>query len=220
MNAVMTLYRSSIGKKAVVAVTGAIMFGFITVHMIGNLLIFAGPDTYNGYAAALQANQGLVWGNRILLLVALIAHVYTIIVLTQANRAARPDAYGKGLKPQATTSAALYMRWGGMAIFFFVIYHLLHLTVGVAHPDFIAGNVYHNMVTGFTLQPWTAGIYLVAMVALSMHLYHGVWSMLQTLGLNHPRYNDLRKKGAMTFAGAVLVGNCSMPIAILAGIIG
>jgi len=220
MNAVMTLYRSSIGKKAIVAVTGAAMFGFVLVHMIGNLLIFAGPDALNGYAATLQSNAGVLWGARLGLLSVLFVHVYTIIELTKANRAARPNAYAKGLKHKESTAASRYMRWGGLALLLFIIFHLLHLTVGVAHPDFIHGNVYHNVVSGFKVWPWAAGIYIAAMVALSMHLYHGVWSMLQTLGLNHPKYNDLRKKAAMGFAGLIFIGNCSMPIAILAGIIG
>jgi len=220
MNAVMTLYRSSIGKKAIVAVTGAAMFGFVLVHMVGNLLIFAGPDSINAYAEALQSNAGILWGARLGLLAVLFAHVYTIIGLTKINREARPDAYGKGLKHKESTAASRYMRWGGVALLLFIIFHLLHLTGGVVHPDFIKGNVYHNMVSGFKLQPWVAIIYITAMVALSMHLYHGVWSMLQTLGLNHPKYNDLRKKAAMGFAGLIFIGNCSMPIAILAGIIG
>lgn len=219
MNAVMSLYRSSIGKKAVVAVTGAIMFGFVLVHMAGNLLIFAGPEAYNGYAETLQSNQGVVWAVRLTLLGALAAHVVTVIELTRMNRSARPEGYGKGLSNKAATAASKAMRFGGVALLLFIIYHLLHLTAGVAHPEFVKGDVYHNMVTGFTTQPWAAGIYLVAMVALAMHLYHGAWSMFQTLGFNHPRYNDARKKFATAFAALIFIGNCSMPIAILAGII-
>ncbi len=219
MSAVMSLYRSSIGKKAVVAVTGAILFGFVLVHMTGNLLIFAGRETYNAYAESLQSNRGLVWLVRLVLLGSLTAHVITIIELTKMNHAARPQGYGKGLTRKAATPASKAMRFGGVALLLFIIYHLLHLTAGVAHPDFVEGDVYRNMVTAFSTQPWAAGIYLIAMVALAMHLYHGAWSMFQTLGFNHPRYNGARKKFATAFAALIFVGNCSMPIAILAGII-
>jgi succinate dehydrogenase / fumarate reductase cytochrome b subunit len=219
MNAVMTIYRSSIGKKAVVAVTGLIMFGFVFVHMAGNLLVYAGPEAYNAYAESLQANQALVWGVRLVLLGSLVAHVATIIQLVQMNGAARPQRYGKGLRYRASTPMSRHMKLGGLVLLAFIIYHLLHLTVGVAHGDFIRGDVYHNMTTGLK-NPIVGVAYIVSMVALAAHLNHGAWSMMQTLGFNHPRYNDARKKFAMGFAGLILIGNASMPIAAMFGVIG
>ncbi len=218
MNAPMSLYRTTIGKKIAMAVSGLILVGFVYVHMAGNLLIFAGPTTYNAYAEALQSKPALVWLVRLVLLAAVVIHVASAIALIRLDRAARPQRYVAAVRTQATTAAAKLMRLGGITLLLFIVYHLLHLTVGVAHGDFIRGDVYHNMVTGLS-HPLVAGFYILSMLALGAHLHHGVWSMLQTLGLSSDRLEGPLKKLSLAMGLVIVVGNCSMPIAILAGLI-
>lgn len=225
MAAATALYRSTIGKKAIMAVTGIILYGFVIVHMIGNLKVFEGPEGFNAYShflrvvgePALPAGT-LLWLIRIVLLVSVVAHVVAAIQLTRIDNAGRPVAYQKVRRKQASF-ASLTLRWGGTAIFFFVIYHLLHFTVGSAHPQFIEGEPYHNLVYGFTAQPWTAGVYLVAVAALGTHLYHGVWSATQTLGLNNRRYDKLFRMVAVLSGVGLFVGFATIPVVVLLGII-
>jgi succinate dehydrogenase / fumarate reductase cytochrome b subunit len=209
------MYRSAIGKKAMMAATGVILFGFVVVHMLGNLLFFLGPDALNAYGEALQSNVVLVWGGRMVLLGAVALHIVSAAQLAHLNRQARPQAYAK-LSPQNSSYASRTMYWSGPMLAAFVLYHLAHLTAGSAHPDFVRGDVYHNVVMGFS-QPLVVVIYVAAMAMLGMHLYHGAWSMFQSLGFNHPRYTPMLKRLAKTAAAAIVVANCSIPIAVLAG---
>ncbi len=137
MQAVLSLYRTTIGRKVAMAVTGAIYLGFVLAHMLGHLIAFAGSEAYNAYAATLQANAGVVWAVRIVLLAAIVIHIASAVSLVKANAAARPQAYAGGRKDTRTTAAAKTMRFGGIFLIFFLVYHILHLTVGAAHRELV-----------------------------------------------------------------------------------
>ena len=211
--------RSSIGRKVIMAVTGAILFGFVLVHMIGNLQVYLGPEAMNHYAVFLrQVLHGTgLWIARAILLAAVILHIWSATSLTLTSRKARPIGY-REQKWRESTYASRTMRWGGVIILLFVIYHLLHFTTGTLHPSFIEGDVYHNFVAGFRSVPVSL-FYIFAMLALGLHLRHGLWSMCQTLGVSHPRYIRAARIGAWAFAILIVVGNISFPLAVLAGIV-
>ena len=218
------IYRSAVGKKAVMAVTGVILFGFVLVHMIGNLKLYEGPDKLNNYAGWLREvgspavpTSGLLWIARLVLLAAVVLHIWAAWQVTRMSRGARPQRYSKR-RPVRMTYASRTMRWGGVIILLFVIYHLLHFTTGTVHGDFIEGDVYHNVVSGFQ-NWWVSLFYIVAQVALGFHLYHGLWSLFQSLGWNQPRFNPWRRWFAHAFAWIVTLGNISFPVAVLTGLI-
>jgi len=210
---------STIGRKVVMAVSGIVLVGFVFVHMLGNLLLYAGPDAINAYGRELREllhGAGL-WVARAVLLAAVVAHIWAAWSLTLENRAARPVAY-RQWKAKDSTYASRTMRWSGVIVLAFIVYHLLHFTFGTVHPDFIEGDVYHNLVAGFRV--WPASLfYIVAMVLLGFHLHHGVWSMLQTLGLSHPGYRARARAFAAAFAVVLVLGNISFPLAVLFGIV-
>jgi succinate dehydrogenase / fumarate reductase cytochrome b subunit len=217
---------SAVGKKAVMAVSGIVLFGFVLFHMLGNLKLYEGPLTLNEYARFLrQAGApvvppgGLLWVARTVLLAAVVLHVWAAWSLTRMSRAARPRGYARR-EAVAMSYSSRTMRWGGVIILLFVVYHLAQFTWGFswAHPDFVPGDVYHNVVTGFRIWPVSL-FYVAAQVALGFHLYHGLWSIFQTLGWNHPRYNPWRRAFAQVFAWVVTLGNISFPLAVLAGVI-
>ena len=214
-----TLMGSSVGKKVVMAVTGIILFGFVVVHMVGNLQAYMGPEALNAYAVWLREllhGAGL-WIARIVLLVAVVLHIWAATALTIGNVRARPAGY-RMLRHERSTYASRTMVWSGPILALFIVYHILHFTTGTLHPDFVEGDVYHNFVAGFRVVPVSA-FYILAMLALGYHLYQGAWSMLQTLGLAHPRYDRLRMAFAGVFTGIVVVGNISFPVAVLLGVI-
>jgi succinate dehydrogenase / fumarate reductase cytochrome b subunit len=214
-----TLFSSSIGRKWMMAVTGLVLFGFVLAHMTGNLLVYLGPEALNEYGEFLREflhGAGL-WVARAVLLAAVALHIWAAISLSLENAAARPIGYRR-VHHESSTYASRTMIWGGPILALFIVYHLLHFTTGQAHPSFVHGDVYHNFVVGFS-NPIVVGVYVVAMLALGLHLYHGVWSMLQTMGLSHPRYDATRKTAAAAFAAVVVAGNVSMPVAVLAGIV-
>jgi succinate dehydrogenase / fumarate reductase cytochrome b subunit len=212
-----TFFGSTIGKKVVMGVTGIALFGFVLAHMVGNLQLFMGPETLNAYGEALREfGHGMgLWVARGGLLTAVILHIWAATSLTLASLKARPVGY-RATRHRESTYASRTMRWSGPIVFVFIIYHLLHFTLGTVHGSFIPGDVYHNVVTGFQVWP-VAVFYMVAMLALGFHLWHGVWSMLQSLGLSHPRWNALRRAFATIFTTVVIGGNLSFPIAVLAG---
>jgi succinate dehydrogenase / fumarate reductase, cytochrome b subunit len=213
-----------IGKKAVMAGTGVILFGYVVAHLIGNLQIYSSnPEQINIYAAFLHnpANTGLLWGARLALLAAVVLHVLASVQLWLLKREARPIAYYKKADVPASY-AARTMMWSGPIIAFFVVFHILHLTAGSIpglpvneisehHP-----NVRANVIAGFS-NPVVAGFYIVAMILLCLHLFHGLWSMFQSLGVNHPQYTPLLKKFAAAAAIAICLGNISIPISVLLG---
>jgi succinate dehydrogenase / fumarate reductase, cytochrome b subunit len=218
------LYRSAVGKKAVMAVSGLVLFAFVLGHMLGNLKLYMGPRAINDYAAFLRSAGApelppgaLLWTVRLVLLAAVGLHMGAAWQVSRASWAARPHAYA--VRPRIhTTYASRTMRWGGVIILLFVIYHLLHLTWGTLHPSFVPGDVYHNVVSGFQVW-WVALFYVAAQVALGFHLYHGLWSLFQSLGGNHPRFNRWRNGFAHAFAWIVTLGNVSFPLAVLAGVV-
>ncbi|MBL8177220.1 MAG: succinate dehydrogenase cytochrome b subunit [Bryobacterales bacterium] len=208
---------SPIGKKAVMAATGFILFGFVTGHMLGNLQIYLGPEKLDAYAEFLQQTKGLLWGARITLLICVALHVTAAIQLALLQKKARPQAYVK--KTSAGSSyASRTMYWSGPILLAFIVFHLLHFTTGQAHPDFQHGAVYRNVVTGFQSAPASL-FYIVAMLLLGAHLYHGIWSMFQSVGINHPKYTPVFKKLAALMAAVLVGGNVSIPVAVMTGLI-
>jgi succinate dehydrogenase / fumarate reductase cytochrome b subunit len=215
----LTFLGSSIGKKVVMAATGLVLYAFVVGHMIGNLQIFLGPEAINEYAEFLQHflhGQG-IWLARAGLLVAVGLHVWTAVSLTLANWAARPVGY-REWQAVESTYASRTMVWSGPLLAAFVLYHLAHFTLGSAHPEFVAGEVFRNVVLGFR-NPFVSAFYVLAMVALGLHMYHGFWSMLHTLGLSHPRWNRVRRGASLALAWVVVLGNVSIPLAVLAGLV-
>jgi succinate dehydrogenase / fumarate reductase cytochrome b subunit len=208
---------SSIGKKVVMAGSGAVLFGFVVAHMVGNLQVYLGPAALNGYAEKLRAFPALLWAARLGLLVAVLLHVWSAWSLTRLSRAARPVGY-RLRESRESTYASRTMRWGGVILLLFIVYHLMHFTFGNAHPSFVHGDVFHNFVAGFQSVA-VSGVYIAAMIALGFHLYHGVWSMMQTVGLSHPRYDRLRHTFAALVAVVVVAGNVSFPLAVLTGLL-
>ena len=216
----LTLFDATIGKKAIVAVTGVVLFGFVIVHMLGNLQVFLGPEVMNGYAATLKSNALILWGARSVLLLSVVLHIAFSIQLVLESNQARPVAY-RTKHSIATTYAARTMKFSGPLLALFIVYHLAHFTwpgVAMGAYQHDPHDVYSNFVNGFRV-PWVTAIYLLAQAALGLHLYHGAWSLFQTLGLNHPRYNRLRENLPRALAFLVVAGNVSMPLAVLAGII-
>jgi succinate dehydrogenase / fumarate reductase cytochrome b subunit len=229
MNAgVLTLYRSSIGKKVIMAVTGVVGIGFVLLHMYGNLKAFIGPEYFNTYAEGLRTmgapifgHTHLLWIARIVLLAAVVLHVWAAWSLYQESQRARSTKYVKHNTLQANP-AALYIRFGGVVIFIFIILHLMHFTWGIpgVHPDFRPGDAYHNLVTGFQSYAYLPAIfYLIATVALGFHLYHGAWSMFQTLGLNNHLYTQPLRALSLILALVISIGFAAVPAAVLLGII-
>lgn len=225
MRRVFSIWDSTVGKKIMMAATGVILIGFIVVHMLGNLKVYQGPEAFNHYAEGLRTlgepflGRGqLLWILRIVLLVAVLIHIVAAVQLVLHSRRARAIGYRKYENDMVFSYASRTMTWGGIIILAFVVYHLLHLTFGSAHPQFIHGNVYHNFVIGF--QSWPVSIaYIAAMIPLGFHLYHGFWSMLQTFGATNPKVNRVRRPIAAGLALIVVLANISFPVAVLAGIV-
>ena len=217
-------YEAPIGKKAVMAITGVMLVGYVFAHLLGNLQIYSSdPEQINRYAAFLHnpSNAVALWAARSVLLLAVVLHIIAAVQLWLQNRAARPVGYVK--KADVPTSyAARTMIWSGPIVAAFVVFHVLHLTAGAVVPLRELGpnmpDVRYNVITGFS-NPWISGFYILAMILLCLHLYHGIWSMFQSVGISHPRYTPMLKKAAAVLSILVAVGNCSIPIAVLAGLL-
>ena len=218
MNRLRLLWDSSVGKKVVMAVTGLIMVAYLITHVLANLLVFQGPSNINAYSAFLHGTGGALWAARLVLLAALVLHVIAAVQLAGRRFEARPVGYAAGRKPQVSTWGSRTIRWGGGIILVFLIYHILHFTVGTAHPDFVEGDPYHNVATGFR-NPVVVILYLIAMAAVGLHLYHGVWSSGRSLGTSPPSPNPLRRTVAMVLALVIWLGFTVIPIAVYAGVI-
>jgi succinate dehydrogenase / fumarate reductase cytochrome b subunit len=210
-------YTAPIGKKVVMAITGAILFGFVLGHMAGNLQVFLGREAFDHYAVLLRTIPELLWGIRILLLVSVILHIVAAVQLTALQNKARPVGYKKK-KAVESSYASRTMMWSGPIIAAFLVYHLLHLTFGTVHPSFEEGHVYDNVIAGFRVIPVSIA-YIVSMVLLGMHLNHGVWSMFQSLGVSHPRYSVGLRRFANIFSILVTAGFISVPLAVMTGIV-
>ena len=218
------LYRSAIAKKAVMAVSGVVLFGFVLGHMAGNLKIFQGTEKFNAYSEWLRVvgypllpYGGALWLIRVVLLVAVVAHIWSAVELTRMNRRARPDEYARR-RALHHDYASRTMRWSGVLLGFYVVYHLMHFTFGNVHHDFVAGDVYHNLISGFRLWPISA-VYIAANVFLGLHLYHGLWSMFQSFGWNDSGYGGWRRRFAITFSVLVTVGFISVPVAVMTRVV-
>jgi len=212
-------WETTVGKKAIMAVTGVILFGFVVAHLLGNLQIYLPPEKINHYSEALRAVPALLWGARITLFVSVCLHIWASFELWLLQRAARPIGYVKKVNAHSTY-ASRTMIWSGPIVLAFVIFHLLHFTFGVVHPGglFDKHNVYNNVVTGF--QYWPVSLfYIIAMILLCYHLYHGLWSMFQSLGFSHPVYTPWIQRLAKIVAILIAVGNISIPVSVLAGFI-
>lgn len=229
MNVVAGFFKSSLGKKYVMAITGMGLFVFVVGHMLGNLQIFLGPESINRYGSFLQSLGELLWAARIGLIVLVLLHIWSAVKLSAENKAARPVSYGD-YKPVGSSYASRTMLMSGLIIAAFIIYHLLHFTVQTpaingAGRDFVQlhdekgrHDVYRMMVMGFSV--WYVSLfYIIAMVLLSLHLSHGVSAMFQSLGLKNRSWKPFIDGFAKFIAIALLIGYCSIPIAVLLGIV-
>jgi succinate dehydrogenase / fumarate reductase, cytochrome b subunit len=212
------LWDSSVGKKVIMAVTGLIMVAYLITHVLANLLVFQGPATINAYSAFLHGTGGALWAARLVLLAALVLHIIAAVQLAARQVEARPAGYAGGRTPQVSTWASRTIRWGGALILIFLVYHILHFTVGTAHSNFLAGNPYHNVANGFR-NPLVVLVYLIAMAAVGLHLYHGVWSSGRSLGVSPPSPHPLRRTIALTLALLIWLGFTIIPIAVYAGVV-
>jgi succinate dehydrogenase / fumarate reductase cytochrome b subunit len=218
MNQAARFYEASIGKKVVMAVTGFILFGYVVGHLIGNLQVYIGREQINSYAEFLHSHVILLWIARVVLLAAVGLHILSSLQLWMLKRKARPLGYVKEDDPPSGY-ASRTMLWSGPIIAAFVVFHILHLTTGSLGLPFRELDAYDNLVNGFRIIP-VAIAYIVAISLLCLHLYHGVWSMFQTLGVSHPGYSLLLKRLAAIFAICIAIGYISIPISVLTGIIG
>jgi succinate dehydrogenase / fumarate reductase, cytochrome b subunit len=218
MNRLRLFWVSSVGKKAVMAVTGLIMVAYLITHVLANLLVFQGPASINAYSAFLHGTGGALWVARLVLLAALVLHVIAAVQLASRRLEARPQRYAGGREPQVSTWASRTIHWGGVLILAFLVYHILHFTIGTAHPSYVEGNPYHNVTTGFG-DVVVVAIYLVAMAAVGLHLYHGVWSSGRSLGVSPPSPRPLRRQIALALALLIWLGFTVIPIAVYAGVV-
>lgn len=217
-------YRSDIGKKWVMAITGIALLAYVLVHMVGNLKLYLGPEEIDSYGEALRDLGGdlvphtsILWALRVGLVAAFVLHVVAAAQLTISNRRAR----GRYRAPRdyvAANFASRTMRWTGIIVAAFVLYHLADLTWGWTNPDYVRGAVYHNVVESFSRVP-VAAFYILANVLLGIHIFHGAWSMFQSLGVNNPRFNVWRRYFAATFAAVIVIGNVSFPVMVQVGVI-
>jgi succinate dehydrogenase / fumarate reductase cytochrome b subunit len=218
-------YRSAVGKKYVMALTGIALMAYVFAHMVGNLKLYLGESDLNHYsewlrdiATPIVPRTVALWLMRTGLIAAFVLHVHSAYSLTRMNRRARGDWYRSDRDYVAANFASRTMRWTGVIVGLFVLFHLMDLTWGNANPDFERGQVYANVVASFERVP-VAITYVVANLALGVHLYHGGWSLFQSMGWNNPRFNDWRRWFAVGFAVLVTVGNVSFPLAVLTGVV-
>jgi succinate dehydrogenase / fumarate reductase, cytochrome b subunit len=220
----LTLWQSTIGKKAVMAVTGLIMVLFLLLHMLGNLKIFFGPHDFDSYAAWLRTigepvlhDAWFLWIQRAVLLVVVVLHIVCAAQLSKRDLAARPTRYAHGQRARARF-ATRTMRWGGIILALFIVWHLLDLTVGVANPDFEKDRPYHNVVADFQVW-WINIIYIVAVLMVGLHINHGFWSASQTLGLNRPARDRAIRTVGTTLAVTITAGFLAVPIGVMTGLV-
>ena len=206
------------GKKVIMAATGLIWLAYLITHVLANLLVFQGPAKINAYSAFLHGTGGALWAARLVLFAALALHITAAVQLAGRSQEARPTRYAARRKPQVSTFASRSIRWGGALILLFLVYHILHFTVGTAHPNFVEGDPYHNVASGFH-NPLVVGFYLIAMVSVGLHLYHGVWSSGRSLGMSPPAPHPLRRPLALVLALLVWLGFSIIPVAVYAGVI-
>jgi len=220
------LYRTAVGKKYVMAITGIVWMGYVLAHMAGNLKIYLGAEDINHYGHWLRTlgtpllpYSGLLWIMRGGLIAAFVLHVHAAYSLTRLNHV-RDRKYESRRDFVAANFASRTMRWTGVIVLLFLAWHLADLTWGIdgVHPDYIRGDIYNNMVLSFE-RPLVSIFYIVANLALGVHLLHGAWSLFQSMGWNHPRFNAWRRWFAYAFTIAVVGGNITFPLAVMTGVI-
>jgi succinate dehydrogenase cytochrome b subunit len=229
----LNLYQTTVGRKWLMAVSGIALLGFVVVHMLGNLKVYIGAEDTFHYAEGLRSlgspyvpHTHLLWILRIGLIGAFALHILCAYSLNRRIRSSNPDAavvsgqkkYAGGQEYVAANYASRTMQWTGPIILLYLFFHLADFTWGWFNPDFVRGDPYNNLVRSFERVP-VALIYIVANVALAIHIFHGAWSMFQSLGINNPKYNALRRAFAAGVSGIILVGNVSFPIAVMLGIL-
>lgn len=221
-----SFYRSAVGKKWVMALTGIMIMGFVFFHALGNLKVYLGAEDFNHYGEWLREllvpfvpRTVTLWLLRLGLIAAFVLHIHAAYGLTRMNHRANAGGYEQTRDWQAATAASRSMRWTGVIFLLFLLFHLADLTWGTVNPDFVRGDVYRNFVASFSRVP-VALIYIVANVALGIHLFHGAWSMFQSLGLNNPRWNSWRRSFATGFAALITAMNIMFPISVLTGMVG
>jgi len=214
-----SFWSSTNGKKVVMAVTGSILFLFVIGHLAGNLQIFEGPAKLNSYGHFLHNIGELLWPVRIVLIVCVLLHITATVQLALIKKRARPVGYSRK-EAIKSSYASRTMYWSGPIVLAFVIFHLLQFTAGYIHPDsqFIEGDVYHNVVAGFSVW-WVSVWYIFSICLLGLHLRHGLWSMFQSVGFNHPRHTPILKGAAAIIAVLIVLGYISIPISVLLGIV-
>ncbi|HEY1953864.1 MAG TPA: succinate dehydrogenase cytochrome b subunit [Gemmatimonadaceae bacterium] len=219
MGSLRGFYASMVGKKFVMGVTGLIGVGFVILHSLGNLLVFRGSGALNSYSHFLKSTGELLWALRIVLIVAVVLHVIAAIQLTRQSRAARPAGYVRR-EPQASTYASRTMRWGGALLLIFIVLHILHFTTGTIRPAgyFSHDDVYANVVTSFRIW-WVALFYILSMIALGLHLFHGAWSSVRSIGVSPPSAHPLHRRVSLVIAVLVWAAFTSIPLAILTGVV-
>ena len=223
MSRVGTLLRTAVGLKFVVATTGLVLFGWVAAHMLGNLKTFLGPEEIDAYARGLRTlgepfvpHGFALWATRLFLLLCLVLHVAAAAVLVRRNRAARPIPY-EGYVPKTSTAPARFMMVSGAVLLAYAFLHVLHLTTGTILPgSFEEGQVYGNLSRSFQKSA-VALFYVGAVAILALHLYHGVWSLFQTLGLDSPDRNRMLRAFATVSAAGLVVGFAAVPLAFLVG---
>jgi len=224
MRSLVRIYHSTVGMKSIMAITGLLLFGFVLAHMLGNFIAYTGRDNFNAYAHSMQSMGGLLWAARAGLLAIFVLHIFTAFRVTLLSRAARPEAY-VCKKPVDASFASRTMMMSGLIVLVFILYHLAHFTFHVVGGD-IHGQLdelgrhdaYYMFVMGLG-NPVSAVIYIIGNILLGLHLSHGLQSLLLSLGVNHPQYRGVLSTTGFAAAWAVAIGNVSMPLAVLAGII-
>jgi succinate dehydrogenase / fumarate reductase, cytochrome b subunit len=224
MSSISALFDSTLGKKYIMALSGAGLFGFVVVHMLGNLQVFLGPEPVNAYAVFLKSKPSLLWGTRLGLLALVFLHILTAVQLTLRNRAARSEKYDRN-KPYKASYASRTLVLSGAALFAFIVYHLMHFTVGLVDPAYLqlrdAANrhdVYRMTILGFS-HPGVSAFYIASMALLCLHLSHGVGSSFQSIGFKNKHTAAWIDRASKILAVIVFLGNSSMPLAVLAGIL-
>lgn len=208
-----------VGKKVVMGVTGVIGIGFVILHSLGNLLIFQGSTALNAYSHFLKSSAELLWALRTVLIVAVILHVIAAVQLTRQSRAARPTGYVKH-ESQVATVASRTMRWGGVLLLIFIVLHILHFTTGTIRPAgaFSHEDVYSNVVSSFRIW-WVSLFYVVAMIALGFHLFHGAWSSMRSIGVSPPSPRPLHRRLSLLIAILVWGAFTAVPVAVFTGFV-
>ncbi len=212
------IWQNSVGKKFLMALTGIILSAYVVAHLLGNMQLYMGAEKIDAYAHFLHSNEGVLWTARIVLLAAVLTHAIAGIVLTVEKSAARPIPYAAKANIQSSLPSRT-MIWSGVLILAFVVYHVLNLTVGLWVPGFQDVKPSVNVPATFHV-PFAVAAYIVSMIGVGFHLWHGLYSLFQSLGFRHPRYALGLRTAAATVGTLIALGNISVPLAVLSGLVG